>query len=87
MRFARLGLLGIIAERIRHVGFVLSITLLLVLLMVRKFGYDLLCGDRADLLLAHLKHGVNRVIILDIDLHHGTPLFGAYLITLANRSG
>lgn len=55
--------------------------------MVRKFGYDLLCGDRADLLLAHLKHGVNRVIILDIDLHHGTPLFGAYLITLANRSG
>jgi hypothetical protein len=34
-------------------------------------------------LLAHLKHGINRVVIFDIDLHHGVSTLSSRLPVLS----
>jgi hypothetical protein len=33
----------------------------------------LLEGEINDILVAHLRHGIKRIVIFDIDLHHGRP--------------
>ena len=43
--------------------------------MVRIILLALPAGKVFTVLSAHLKHGINRVVILDIDLHHGKPQY------------
>ena len=44
-------------------------------------------GEINDILVAHLRHGIKRIVIFDIDLHHGRPpnLVFSYLLNLNSR--
>ena len=65
------GLLVIIAGRTHPMASVSSTTSPLGLHMVSRVSSELSWYEPAPHT-AHLKHGVNRAVILDIDLHHGT---------------
>src|ERR1700729_1945322 len=61
----------------------------LVLRMVSSDNRDIV--NKTDWTTAHLQHGIRRVVILDIDLHHGNIYLARYesisLISISPMTG